>query len=1130
MRQLRGCKTQPLGHATRAALRPQPSFELRLRAPPPSRSAEPAVACRARTRVKIFDAAGLASGRHVALPYQSRKERKLRIALLETLSLPLSTKKPNCSPRSPSPPPWPPVSGRGGGLDLSEILSSAARGSGWAGWGGDALPAPPRPSAAGGRGEGSGRARGRGGEERAAHGGGGARSVVAPAREAGRRNAVAVAGGSVTYGGERVAARRRSMDDGPTLELAEMLLHAAQPRRTRCTQRDARPDALPPRPPPSPVAADWRGEGTSRMRGRGEKGTTHGGAEGEGAVVAPVRTADAAARNAVAVGGGLGTHGVERDAGLVVTREEKRHGGGGGGELGAKRGLEVRAARSPPPPKRRAVSAIRQFPPGCGRDAAVPVGRARGCDGGVCLLDEATAAPLAGSKNDSAVLGVVEKVASVNGGDSMANVHHHHHAMMDMVLMKSSQASDENHVARKVGSLENGAEGAARGKGAHGGELLGRKEVLAQATNLLPKRRIVSATRCFPPGCGRDVVVPLAHREESKVGSGLEVMPVDAGWGASKEVVTMDGRDNSVNQCASNIVGTVQCQELEEGEVADEAYCDVESQKFAGHGEKLESAVPVTSAVTEVLTMCGSDEMERCSYAAEATEKHLSMGSKCSFGGPFYEIVHGKRVLGSDGMKREVPCLAMEDHGSIALDDQELVEVELTTGDHVQEAQVATTLNPHESTIDRHEAAVSANIALELSISHFSSVKSCGNTSQHEETIYASAAADDVKVMNRCKGTKSKAAAEPWAEAPSKEHFKVKRECEKDGMKKSSMNVPTEVFRDGIMRTKLLFTARKGVKPPLNTLHIPFSKGKEESVVTNSASFGPKKKLKVKSPHQSKGIPMKIVSTSGLVGKDNLIDEKSLNLENDDILKALAVHDGKLELYLNVPSCVQRHRQHGSGNGDDRSKIRMLCRRFQFICSALLHAVEQGSLMVRRIDLEADKIIRKLPGFTKLGPTVGNVRGVEVGDEFLYRVELALVGLHRPYQGGIDTTNHYGVLVAISIVASGGYPDELSSSGELIYTGSGGKPSGKKKYEDQKLEGGNLSLKNCIKTKTPVRVIHGFKGQNREDGSHSRAKQISTFTYDGLYLVVDCWMEGLKGSRVLKYKLQKMDNQNFLCT
>ena len=229
--------------------------------------------------------------------------------------------------------------------------------------------------------------------------------------------------------------------------------------------------------------------------------------------------------------------------------------------------------------------------------------------------------------------------------------------------------------------------------------------------------------------------------------------------------------------------------------------------------------------------------------------------------------------------------------------------------------------------------------------------------------------------------------------------------------------------------------------------------------------------------------------------KPDASKEDYSNLEDDEIFKALAAHDGNFE--------------HGPQNADARSRVKMVCNRFEFIGRAIVQAVEQRSLKVRRIDLAADKLIRKLPGFTKLGPIVGDVPGVEVGDEFLYRVELALVGLHRPYQGGIDTTRgETGVLIAISVVASRGYPDELSCPGELIYTGSG------KDGGDQKLGHGNLALKNCIERKTPVRVIHGFKGQNREGGSHSRAKEISTFTYDGLYHVVDCWREGRPGSKV----------------
>jgi euchromatic histone-lysine N-methyltransferase len=300
----------------------------------------------------------------------------------------------------------------------------------------------------------------------------------------------------------------------------------------------------------------------------------------------------------------------------------------------------------------------------------------------------------------------------------------------------------------------------------------------------------------------------------------------------------------------------------------------------------------------------------------------------------------------------------------------------------------------------------------------------------------------------------------------------------------------------------------------------------DKEAATTRGYFGPRKRVKVKVPAH---LQMKIASTCALGSKVKLDDEVASSLEDDDILKALVVHEGNLELFLNSYSGLTSARcqtKHGSQNADARSKFKMLCRRFEFVCRALVQAVEQNSLKIRRIDLQADKVIRKLPGFTKSGPIVGQVPGVQVGDEFLYRVQLAIVGLHLAYQGGIDTTVYRnGERIAISIVASGGYPDELSSSGELIYSGSGGKPAGKKDHEDQKLERGNLALKNCIKTKTPVRVIYGFKAQNTRVGSHSRAREVSTFTYDGLYQVLDFWMDGQPGSRVFKYKLKKIPGQ-----
>jgi len=262
--------------------------------------------------------------------------------------------------------------------------------------------------------------------------------------------------------------------------------------------------------------------------------------------------------------------------------------------------------------------------------------------------------------------------------------------------------------------------------------------------------------------------------------------------------------------------------------------------------------------------------------------------------------------------------------------------------------------------------------------------------------------------------------------------------------------------------------------------------------------------------------------------KRQMEDNDNSDLEDDDNSKALVVYGEKREICVTVPPLVpfgSHHMQLGDHDVDARSKVRKLLRLFQAICRKLMQIEEQGIRNIARIDLEAMNALKKDPIYKKLGAIVGNVPGVEIGDEFHFRVELSMVGLHRPNQAGIDTSKVNGVLVATSIVASGGYPDELSSSDELIYTGSGGKAGGNKDADDQKLERGNLALKNCIETKTPVRVIHGFKGQTKSKFGPSRAKQTSTFIYDGLYEVVECWKEGPKGEMVFKYKLLRIAGQ-----
>lgn len=220
----------------------------------------------------------------------------------------------------------------------------------------------------------------------------------------------------------------------------------------------------------------------------------------------------------------------------------------------------------------------------------------------------------------------------------------------------------------------------------------------------------------------------------------------------------------------------------------------------------------------------------------------------------------------------------------------------------------------------------------------------------------------------------------------------------------------------------------------------------------------------------------------------------------------------------------------GQGNDNDavtRNKVRETLRLFQAICRKLLHEeeakVKERGNTRRRVDLQASKILKEKGKYVNTGKhIIGSVPGVEVGDEFIYRVELNIVGLHRQIQGGIDYMKQDGKLLATSIVSSGAYDDDTDNSDVLIYTGSGGNMmSGDKEPEDQKLERGNLSLKNSMDAKNPVRVIRG-----ESKGADSVDARGRTYIYDGLYLVEKCWQEiGSHGKLVFKFKLVRIQGQ-----
>ncbi|XP_019087951.1 PREDICTED: YDG domain-containing protein At5g47160-like [Camelina sativa] len=165
------------------------------------------------------------------------------------------------------------------------------------------------------------------------------------------------------------------------------------------------------------------------------------------------------------------------------------------------------------------------------------------------------------------------------------------------------------------------------------------------------------------------------------------------------------------------------------------------------------------------------------------------------------------------------------------------------------------------------------------------------------------------------------------------------------------------------------------------------------------------------------------------------------------------------------------------------------------------HLRTRKVLMERGMQLNEEKMI-------------GPVPGIEVGDEYQFKAELNIIGLHFNMRGGIDYMEDGNMKVATSIVSSegSGYTDSCGSD-VMFYCGEGGH----KVIKDQKLVAGNLALANSMERKTPVRVILG------KERSDHRGKD---YVYDGLYMVDKYWTEkGPHGNIMYKFELSRIAGQ-----
>ncbi|XP_021768517.1 histone-lysine N-methyltransferase, H3 lysine-9 specific SUVH5-like [Chenopodium quinoa] len=195
------------------------------------------------------------------------------------------------------------------------------------------------------------------------------------------------------------------------------------------------------------------------------------------------------------------------------------------------------------------------------------------------------------------------------------------------------------------------------------------------------------------------------------------------------------------------------------------------------------------------------------------------------------------------------------------------------------------------------------------------------------------------------------------------------------------------------------------------------------------------------------------------------------------------------------------------GKEDEGERMRVLAtlKMFREKCKEISQSKDAISKKINRIDFRAKEALRK-EGKLRIcsSKILGSVPGVKVGDQFEYRVELNIIGLH---------------------VAKEGYADKMSDYEVITYMGEGGIVKNKEGvfFTDQKLTRGNLALKNSMIAKTEVRVIRGLKIAAKFGNWRN---ETVTYIYDGLYRVVSYEKKvGPSKNMVFEFKLKRCPGQ-----
>ena len=141
-------------------------------------------------------------------------------------------------------------------------------------------------------------------------------------------------------------------------------------------------------------------------------------------------------------------------------------------------------------------------------------------------------------------------------------------------------------------------------------------------------------------------------------------------------------------------------------------------------------------------------------------------------------------------------------------------------------------------------------------------------------------------------------------------------------------------------------------------------------------------------------------------------------------------------------------------------------------------------------------------------PTFGHVGTAQPGDLFHSRLELSLLGQHRPRRAGVCATVAHG---AESIILADQYEDDEIHEAYFWYAGHGGRDlKTGHQIADQTLDNRNRSLLRSQETGQPVRVFR------RIDVTPAPWQ----FRYEGLWRVVaHTYGSGKSGFQVYRFRL-----------